>query len=136
MIHSVSAIFPCFQTAQSMLETTEKGSLRHVLNAMMLGKVPTEVFFAHEEREINSLPLAKDISIPENLKQALAGPNRHHWEQACLNKICQMKKRGVWQEIGKTPATRNIGHHWVFETKIDESGNVKKFKAQLVAHAD
>ncbi|MBW0512438.1 hypothetical protein O181_052153 [Austropuccinia psidii MF-1] len=86
MIHLASAIFPHFQTAQSTQETPDKGSLRHVLNAMTLGKVPTEIFFARE-RAINSLPLAKDILIPENLKQALVGPDRHHWEQACLDEL-------------------------------------------------
>ncbi|MBW0532581.1 hypothetical protein O181_072296 [Austropuccinia psidii MF-1] len=47
-----------------------------------------------------------------------------------------MKKRGVWQAIKKTPAMKTIGHHWVFDTKLDESGNIKKFKAQLVARSD
>ncbi|MBW0479628.1 hypothetical protein O181_019343 [Austropuccinia psidii MF-1] len=88
------------------------------------------------ERAIASLPLAKDISIPENLKQALAGPDRHRWEQACLDELQQMKKRGVWQAIEKTPAMKTIGHCWVFDTKIGESGNVEKFKARLVARRD
>ncbi|MBW0528987.1 hypothetical protein O181_068702 [Austropuccinia psidii MF-1] len=136
MIHLASVIFPRFQTAQSTQETSDKGSLRHLLNAMTLGKVPTEIIFVREERAINSLPLAKDILIPENLKQALAGPYRHHWEQACLDKLQQMKKRGVWQAIKKTPAMKTIGYCWVFDTKIDELGNVKKFKAQLVACGD
>ncbi|MBW0556335.1 hypothetical protein O181_096050 [Austropuccinia psidii MF-1] len=130
MIHLVSAIFQRFQTAQSTQETADKGSLRHVLNAMTLCQVPTEVFSAREERAINSLPLAKDISIPENLKLALAGPDWQHWEQACLNELHQMKKCSMWQ------AMETIGHCWVFDTKIDEPGNVKKFKAQLVARGN
>ncbi|MBW0537100.1 hypothetical protein O181_076815 [Austropuccinia psidii MF-1] len=73
MIHLESAIFPHFQTAQSAQETPDKGSLRHVLNAMTLANVPTEIFFVHEERAINYLLLEKDITIPENLKQASLG---------------------------------------------------------------
>ncbi|MBW0571003.1 hypothetical protein O181_110718 [Austropuccinia psidii MF-1] len=38
-----------------------------------------------------------------------------------------MNKQGVWQ------AMKTSGHCWVFDTKLDESGNIKKFKAQLVA---
>ncbi|MBW0473193.1 hypothetical protein O181_012908 [Austropuccinia psidii MF-1] len=129
----VSAIFPRFQMAQSAQETLDKGSLRHVLNTMTLGQVPTEVSFACKERAINSLPLAKDILIPESLKQALAGPDWHYWEQACLDKLHKMKKRGIWQAIKKTLAMKTIGHWWVFDTKIDELGNIEKFKAQLVA---
>ncbi|MBW0518648.1 hypothetical protein O181_058363 [Austropuccinia psidii MF-1] len=135
-IHSASAVFPHFQTAQSTQGTPDKGSLQHVLNTMILGKVLTKKLFASEERAINSLPLAQDISIPENLKRALAGPDWHHWEQARLNKLQQMKKHGVWQAIKKTLAMKTIGHFWVFDTKIDESGNFEKFKAQLVARSD
>ncbi|MBW0518018.1 hypothetical protein O181_057733 [Austropuccinia psidii MF-1] len=36
--------------------------------------VPTELYFEHKEKAINSMPLAKDISVPEILKQALVGP--------------------------------------------------------------
>ncbi|MBW0481589.1 hypothetical protein O181_021304 [Austropuccinia psidii MF-1] len=52
-----------------------RGSLRHILNAMTLSKVPTKVIFAREERAIDSLLLAKDILVPENLNQALVGPD-------------------------------------------------------------
>ncbi|MBW0478000.1 hypothetical protein O181_017715 [Austropuccinia psidii MF-1] len=85
MIHSASAVFPHFQTA-----CLDKGSLRHVLNMMSLGQVPTELYFECEEKAINSLLLAKDILVPENLKQAL----------------------------------------------LNENGNIKKFKARLVARGN
>ncbi|MBW0461676.1 hypothetical protein O181_001391 [Austropuccinia psidii MF-1] len=132
MIYSASAIFPFFQTALSDKGTLAKGSLRHMLNTMSLGQVPTELYFECEEKVINSLLLAKDISVLENLRQALGGPHQHHWEQACLDKLNQMKRRGVWQAINRTPAMRTIGHCWVFNTKLDEYGNIEKFKVQLL----
>ncbi|MBW0476849.1 hypothetical protein O181_016564 [Austropuccinia psidii MF-1] len=99
-------------------------------------QVLTKVLFEREERVIDSLPLAKDISIPENLKQALAGLDRHRWEQACLEELQQMKRHSVWHAIEKMPTMKTIGHCWVFETKIDESGNIEKFKARLGARGD
>ncbi|MBW0504804.1 hypothetical protein O181_044519 [Austropuccinia psidii MF-1] len=131
MIHSASAVFPHFQTAQS----TQGLPAAHT-QCDDTWQGPTEVFFAREERAIDSLLLAKDISIPENLKQALAGPDRHCWEQACLEELQQMKKHGIWKAIEKTPEMKTIGHHWVFDTKMGESGNVEKFKARLVACGD
>ncbi|MBW0464765.1 hypothetical protein O181_004480 [Austropuccinia psidii MF-1] len=136
MIHSASAIFPCFQMACSEKGTLAKGSLRHVLNKMSLGQVPMELYFECKEKAINSLPLAKDISVLENLRQALVNPHQHHWEQACLDKLDQMKRQGVWQAIIRTPAMKTIGHCWVFNTKLDEYGNIKKFKARLVARGN
>ncbi|MBW0481588.1 hypothetical protein O181_021303 [Austropuccinia psidii MF-1] len=47
-----------------------------------------------------------------------------------------MKRCGVWHAIKKTPTMKTIGHGWVFDTKIDESCNVEKFKARLVARGD
>ncbi|MBW0526938.1 hypothetical protein O181_066653 [Austropuccinia psidii MF-1] len=73
MIHSASAIFRPFQTDHLTQQTLDKGSLRHVISTMSLGQVPTELYFERKEKAISSLPLAKDMSIPENLKQALSG---------------------------------------------------------------
>ncbi|MBW0522011.1 hypothetical protein O181_061726 [Austropuccinia psidii MF-1] len=110
--------------------------LPHVLNAMTLGEVPTEVIFRHEEEAINSLPLAKDISIPEHLGQAMSGLHWRHWEQACFEELEQMQKQEVWHVVDKEPGMRTISHCWVFDTKLNKDGNVKKFKARLVAHGD
>ncbi|MBW0542387.1 hypothetical protein O181_082102 [Austropuccinia psidii MF-1] len=113
--------------------TLAKGSLGHVLNKMSLAQALMALYFEHEEKEINFLPLAKDISVPENLRQALVGPHQHHWEQVCLDDLNQMKRRGVWQAIDRTLTMKTIRHGWVFNTKLNEYGNIKKFKAQLVA---
>ncbi|MBW0462497.1 hypothetical protein O181_002212 [Austropuccinia psidii MF-1] len=79
---------------------------------------------------------AKDISVPESLRKALVGPHQHFWEQACLDELDQMKRQGVWQAIDRTPEIKTIGHCWVFNTKLDEYGNIEKLKARLVAHGD
>ncbi|MBW0499660.1 hypothetical protein O181_039375 [Austropuccinia psidii MF-1] len=99
---------------------------------MSLGQVPTELYFECEEKAISSLPLAKDILVPEDLKQALIGSHQHYWEQVCLSELDQMKRRGVWQAINRTLAMKTIGHCWVFDTKLNENGNIKKFEARLL----
>ncbi|MBW0475673.1 hypothetical protein O181_015388 [Austropuccinia psidii MF-1] len=116
--------------------TLAKGSLRHVHNTMLLGQVPTELYVECKEKVINSLPLAKDISVLENLKQALVSPHQHHWEQACLDELDLMKRQGLWQAIDRTPEMKTIGHCWVFNTKLDEYGNIKKFKRWKVCSFD
>ncbi|MBW0522674.1 hypothetical protein O181_062389 [Austropuccinia psidii MF-1] len=136
MIHLASVIFPCFQKARSEKGSLAKGSLGHVLNTMLLSQVPMELYFECKEKEISSVPLGKDISISENLRQALVSPHQHHWEQACLDELDQMKKRGVWQAINRTPQMKTIGNSWVFDTKLDEYGNIDKFKAQLPGRGD
>ncbi|MBW0485569.1 hypothetical protein O181_025284 [Austropuccinia psidii MF-1] len=79
LVQSVSIIFLVFQRTEIPTMVEHKGSLQHVLSSMTLGEVPTKSIFAEEKTEINSLPLAKDIAIPQHLGQALRGPNQHHW---------------------------------------------------------
>ncbi|MBW0494724.1 hypothetical protein O181_034439 [Austropuccinia psidii MF-1] len=135
MIHSARVIFPRFQTANISDAPPSEGLLPHVLNAMTLGEVPTKVIFRREEA-IDSLPLAKDISSPEHLGQAMLGLHRRHWEQACFEELNQMQKREVWCVVDKEPGMRTISHCWVFDTKLNKDGSVKKFKACLVARGD
>ncbi|MBW0500888.1 hypothetical protein O181_040603 [Austropuccinia psidii MF-1] len=47
-----------------------------------------------------------------------------------------MKRRNVWQAIDRKPGMKTIGHRWVFDKKIDEDGNIGKFKACLVARGN
>ncbi|MBW0542200.1 hypothetical protein O181_081915 [Austropuccinia psidii MF-1] len=78
MVQSMSVIFPQFQTSRQA-DTPIRGSLMHIMNAMLLGKVLTEQYFEEENRAIASLPLVKDVKIPNHLGQVLSGPHRKHW---------------------------------------------------------
>ncbi|MBW0545563.1 hypothetical protein O181_085278 [Austropuccinia psidii MF-1] len=136
MIHSESVIFPRFQTANTTNAPPSKGSLPHVLNAMRLRDVPTEIIFRGEKEAIDSLILAKDISTPEHLGQSMSGLHRQQWEQACFDELEQMQKREVWHVVDKEPGMKTIGHWLVFDTKLDKDGNVRKLKACLVTCGD
>ncbi|MBW0482983.1 hypothetical protein O181_022698 [Austropuccinia psidii MF-1] len=124
MVQSVSVIFPQFQTSRQA-DTPTKGSLMHIMNAMLLGKVPTEQYFEEENRAIASLPLVKDVKIPNHLGQALSGPHRDHWRAGPDGKEGRV---GCYGE--------RAGHWWVFDLKTNTDGGIAKFKAQLVACGD
>ncbi|MBW0524131.1 hypothetical protein O181_063846 [Austropuccinia psidii MF-1] len=135
VIQSVSVIFPQFQPPASGTAPS-KGSLRHVINTMTLGDVPTEKIFEVENKAIDSLFLAKDVAIPEHLGRALSSPHRAYWREACMAELDQMVARNVWETVEKRPGMNTIGHRWVFDVKRNLDGSVQKFKARLVAHGD
>ncbi|MBW0527760.1 hypothetical protein O181_067475 [Austropuccinia psidii MF-1] len=64
------------------------------------------------------------------------GPNQHHWRDACMAELDQMKRRDVWEVVGKEKGMKTIGHQWVFDVKRRDDGSVEKFKARLVARGD
>ncbi|MBW0493022.1 hypothetical protein O181_032737 [Austropuccinia psidii MF-1] len=66
LTQSVRIVFPRFQS----LGTSDAS---HIISAETLGQVPTECYFKDESREIDSLPVTKDLDIPEHLGQALSG---------------------------------------------------------------
>ncbi|MBW0499426.1 hypothetical protein O181_039141 [Austropuccinia psidii MF-1] len=130
MVQSASIIFPHFQPIANPSGRVSKGSLGHVVNAMVLGEVPTENLFAAESWAIDSLLLVKDVNIPDHLGRALSGPHREEWREACL------AARDVWEVVDKSPAMKTIGHRWVFDVKKNVDGSVDRFKARLVARGD
>ncbi|MBW0527976.1 hypothetical protein O181_067691 [Austropuccinia psidii MF-1] len=55
--------------------TIKTGCLTHIMNAIVLDKVPTERYFEEENQVVSSLPLVKDVKIPSHLGQVLNGPD-------------------------------------------------------------
>ncbi|MBW0515497.1 hypothetical protein O181_055212 [Austropuccinia psidii MF-1] len=95
LVQSASIVFPAFQRTEIPTMVEHKGSLQHVLNSMTIGEVLTKSIFAEEAPAINSLPLAKDIVIPQHLGQALHGPNQHHWKELCMAELAQMERQYI-----------------------------------------
>ncbi|MBW0566944.1 hypothetical protein O181_106659 [Austropuccinia psidii MF-1] len=123
LAQSESIIFPKFQPKRVLAGQMKKGTLPHILNAMILGEVSTEKYLADENKAISSLPLTKDINIPEHLGQALGGLHKDDWRKECMVELDQMKVRDVCDVIDKTPGMTKIGHQWVFDNKHNANGN-------------
>ncbi|MBW0464353.1 hypothetical protein O181_004068 [Austropuccinia psidii MF-1] len=128
-----SFIFPQFQPSNKTLESPNKGSLRHIVNTMSLGEVPTEQYFESGNWAINLIILAKDVSIPDHLGKALSGAYQEECRAACWTELDQMATRDVWEVLPKLPGIKTIGNQWVFDLKHNLDGTMEKFKARLVA---
>ncbi|MBW0490049.1 hypothetical protein O181_029764 [Austropuccinia psidii MF-1] len=135
-IQSASVVFPRFQSSNNTPAGCVKGSLSHIFNATTLGQVPTERYFENEIKAIDTLPVTKDIAIPENLGQAFSGPLQHEWKRECKDELEQITLRDVWEAVDKEKPMKTIRHCWLFNIKHLVDGTIEKFKACFVAQGD
>ncbi|MBW0467658.1 hypothetical protein O181_007373 [Austropuccinia psidii MF-1] len=136
LVQSASIVFLHFQSSGIKDADCQKGSLSHIVNAETLGQVPMECYFNDENMAIDTLPVAKDITIPEHLGQVLSGLLSHEWRRACKAELEQMLLRDVWELVVKDNTMKTIGHRWVFDIKHHADRTIEKFKAHLIARGN
>jgi Reverse transcriptase (RNA-dependent DNA polymerase) len=70
---------------------------------------------------------------PVTLRQALESVNSHKWTKAMDEEIKSMYDNKVWDIVPLPECVKPIGCKWIFKTKKDSEGNVKRYKIRLVA---
>ncbi|KAL8107641.1 hypothetical protein AgCh_024159 [Apium graveolens] len=70
---------------------------------------------------------------PVNLQQVMRSPNSQKWIDAMNEELQYMKDNDAWDLIELPKGQKLIGCKWVFKTKRDSSGNIKRYKARIVA---
>jgi hypothetical protein len=70
---------------------------------------------------------------PVTYKQALASNNSVEWKKAIENELESLLKNNTWQVVEKQSQWNVIGCRWLFKLKKDVDGNIKMFKARVVA---
>lgn len=80
--------------------------------------------------------IARDLpeTVPISLSEALAGPERQQWLDATHAEFHQMIRLGVFKAIdrSKVAGRRTLTPKLVFKKKLDQDGNVEKYKCRLV----
>lgn len=70
---------------------------------------------------------------PKSYKEAITCKNKIQWVKAMEEEMSALKRNNTWQ-LTDIPENRTaIGCKWVFKVKTDNSGEVQRFKARLVA---
>ncbi|KAK8623109.1 hypothetical protein V6N13_118002 [Hibiscus sabdariffa] len=67
---------------------------------------------------------------PKNINEAL---NDDYWILAMQDELNQFERSKVWTLVERPNDKSTIGTKWVFRNKLDESGNIVRNKARLVA---
>lgn len=55
------------------------------------------------------------------------------WKEAMALEIKSIEKNGTWELTTLPVGAKTVGVKWIFKTKLNEKGEVDKYKARLVA---
>ncbi|XP_047177888.1 uncharacterized mitochondrial protein AtMg00820-like [Vigna umbellata] len=69
---------------------------------------------------------------PKNVETAITNEN---WMMAMQEELNQFKRNNVWELVLRTEKLQVIGTKWVFKNKKDDSREIIKNKARLVARS-
>ena len=70
---------------------------------------------------------------PRSVEEARKQPDWPRWEEAINAELEQLTAMGTWEVVDKPAGVNMVGSKWVFKVKKDVAGNVKCYKARLVA---
>ena len=73
------------------------------------------------------------VTDPKGWTAAMEGPQREQWLEAAEKELAVLRKSGTFEEVKLPRGAKLITGVWVFRTKLDENGDVDKFKARLCA---
>ena len=81
-----------------------------------------------DEEEVNVMEVVDQdpIRFDDAVKQ-------DRWIKAMDQEIQSIEKNGTWQLVDLPKGVKCIGVKWIFKTKLNEKGEVEKYKARLVA---
>lgn len=82
-----------------------------------------------KEEEIQNFVLFTSPSDPTTFEEAI---HSDKWRSAMDNEIAAIEKNSTWELTDLPAEARTIEVKWIFKTKLNEKGEVEKYKARLV----
>ena len=70
---------------------------------------------------------------PQSYRAAMQDPRSDLWQEAINKELKSVKDTGTWQEVKFPEGASLVDSKWVFKTKLNERGEVIKYKARIVA---
>lgn len=85
------------------------------------------------DEELICAYLTSHIDIPNSYSEAISGSNRDSWKQACDDEYNSLIDNNTWTLCKLPDSKHSIPVKWVFTVKTDETGQVTRYKARIVA---
>ncbi|UYV61701.1 hypothetical protein LAZ67_1005991, partial [Cordylochernes scorpioides] len=70
---------------------------------------------------------------PSTIEEALCGPEATNWSEAIQRELQGLEEKGAWKIVPRPINKRVIDSRWVFKRKFDSYGNLREYRARLVA---
>jgi len=75
----------------------------------------------------------QEPGLPNSVDEARSGPEAEQWEAAMQKEMDTLHRMGTWELVDLPSGRTAIGCRMVFAKKRDERGQVREYKARLVA---
>jgi len=85
---------------------------------------------AEEEAELHNLAVFSTSSDPISYDEAI---KHEEWRKAMDQEIDAIEKNNTWQLTILPSEAKKISVKWIYKTKLNEKGEIEKYKARLVA---
>lgn len=101
-------------------------------------KFPTGLQVPELEEEITAVTMLTRMSEacrlePRSLTEAMKSPDWPRWREAMDEEMEALKTHKTWEVVDTPKGVNIVGCHWTYVVKQDASGNIARYKAQLVA---
>jgi hypothetical protein len=70
---------------------------------------------------------------PASYKEVVMSENLKKWLETMEDELSSMSSNGVWDLVEISDGAKKVGCKWVYKTKYDSKGKIKRVKARLVA---
>ena len=78
---------------------------------------------------------ALTITDPISYQDAMSRADAIHWKWACAGELKEFIRQNLFSTIDKPTGWKVMGCKWVFKTKLDEDGQIERYKIRLVAQS-
>ena len=75
----------------------------------------------------------QEVTIPTTYEEAISGPQKEQWEAAIASELQSITFNDVWDLVDRPRDTNIVSNKWVFDLKRLPTGQIKRYKARLVA---
>ena len=86
-----------------------------------------------EEMALASVHQSETQDDPQSYRIAMQSGKAQLWQEAINKELKSISDTGTWQEIKVPEGASLVDSKWVFKTKLNERGEVVKYKARIVA---
>jgi len=77
--------------------------------------------------------MALIIKDPVTYEEAMLGSDAIYWKKACAEELEEFVRQNLFITVPRPAGRKVVGCKWVFKTKLEESGQIERYKAWLVA---
>ena len=86
-----------------------------------------------QEMALTSVHSAETQEDPQSYRAAMQDARSDLRQEAINKELKSVKDTGTWQEVKVPEGASLVDSKWVFKTKLNERGEVIKYKARIVA---